>query len=75
LVFPRGDARLDFTDLYAFPKPGDPSKSVLVMDVHPSFGVNPKSRLEPDERFCAEMPLLGATSLLHQAAQGTHAGE
>ena len=22
--FPRGDARLDFTDLYAFPKPGDP---------------------------------------------------
>ena len=21
--FPRGDARLDFTDLYAFPKPGD----------------------------------------------------
>jgi len=24
LAFPRGDARLDFTDLYAFPKPGDP---------------------------------------------------
>jgi hypothetical protein len=23
LVFPRGDARLDFTDLYAFPKPGE----------------------------------------------------
>ncbi len=21
--FPRGDARLDLTDLYAFPKPGD----------------------------------------------------
>jgi hypothetical protein len=21
--FPHGDARLDFTDLYAFPKPGD----------------------------------------------------
>ena len=23
LAFPGGDARLDFTDLYAFPKPGD----------------------------------------------------
>jgi len=41
LVFPRGDARLDMTDLYAFPKPGDPSKSILIMDVHPSVGVNP----------------------------------
>src|SRR5215468_4840148 len=40
-VFPRGDARLDFTDLYAFPKPGDPGKSILIMDVHPSVGVNP----------------------------------
>src|SRR5260370_13999548 len=39
--FPRGDARLDFTDLYAFPKPGDPSKSILIMNVHPSAGVNP----------------------------------
>ena len=39
LVFPRGDARLDFTDLFAFPKPGDPSKSILIMDVHPSFDV------------------------------------
>jgi len=39
--FPHGDARLDFTDLYAFPKPGDASKSVLVMNVHPSAVVNP----------------------------------
>jgi Domain of unknown function (DUF4331) len=39
--FPRGDARLDFTDLYAFPKPGYPSKSILVMNVHPSAVVNP----------------------------------
>ena len=38
--FPRGDARLDFTDLYAFPKPGDPSKSILMMNVHPSAVVN-----------------------------------
>jgi hypothetical protein len=41
LSFPHGDARLDFTDLYAFPKPGDGSKSILIMDVHPSVGVNP----------------------------------
>lgn len=38
---PHGDALLDFTDLFAFPKPGDPSKSVLIMDVHPSIGLNP----------------------------------
>jgi hypothetical protein len=41
LVFPGGDARLDFTDLFAFPKPGDSSKSILIMDVHPSLGVDP----------------------------------
>jgi hypothetical protein len=39
--FPRGDARLDFTDLYAFPKPGNASKSILVMNVHPSAVANP----------------------------------
>jgi hypothetical protein len=39
--FPHGDARLDLTDLYAFPKPGNAGKSVLVMNVHPSIGVNP----------------------------------
>ncbi len=37
--FPYGDARLDYTDLFAFPKLGDPSKSILMMDVHPSFDV------------------------------------
>src|ERR1700736_4032596 len=39
--FPQGDARLDFTDLYAFPKPGETGKSILVMNVHPSAVVNP----------------------------------
>jgi hypothetical protein len=39
--FPQGDARLDFTDLYAFPKPGDLEKSILIMNVHPSAGQNP----------------------------------
>src|ERR1700753_2118564 len=39
--FPQGDARLDFTDLYAFPKPGDAGKSILIVNVHPSAGENP----------------------------------
>src|SRR5215468_8491107 len=39
--FPRGDARLDFTDLYAFPNPSNATKSILVMNVHPSAVVNP----------------------------------
>src|SRR3954466_10042092 len=38
--FPNGDARLDLTDLYAFSRPGDTSKSILIMNVHPSAGVN-----------------------------------
>ena len=39
--FPRGDARLDLTDLYAFPQPEDPGKSIFIMNVHPSVGLNP----------------------------------
>src|ERR1700759_3429278 len=39
LGFPHGDARLDLTDLYAFPKPGEPGKSILVMNVHPSIAI------------------------------------
>ncbi len=39
--FPHGDARLDLTDLFAFPKPGSSDKSILIMNVHPAVGVNP----------------------------------
>jgi len=39
--FPHGDARLDFTDLYAFPKPGESGKSILIMNVHPSASAVP----------------------------------
>ena len=39
--FPHGDARLDLTDLYAFPKPREADKSILIMNVHPSAVVNP----------------------------------
>jgi hypothetical protein len=42
--FPKGDARLDLTDLYAFPKPGAVDKSILIMNVHPSAVVNPPGR-------------------------------
>src|SRR5215510_3797496 len=51
--FPRGDARLDLTDLYAFPKPGDASKSILIMNVHPSAVVNPPGPTT-DEPFAPE---------------------
>jgi hypothetical protein len=46
--FPHGDARLDFTDLYAFPKPGDAGKSILIMNAHPSVGVNPPGPTSAD---------------------------
>ena len=39
--FPHGDARLDLTDVYVFPEPGEAGKSILIMNVHPSAGVNP----------------------------------
>ena len=39
--FPHGDARLDLTDLYAFPAPGEQGRSVVIINVHPSAGVNP----------------------------------
>lgn len=51
--FPHGDPRLDLTDLYAFPKPGDAKKSILIMNVHPSDGVNPSGRTT-DEPFSPE---------------------
>lgn len=51
--FPHGDARLDLTDLYAFPKPGHPDRSVLIMNVHPSVGVSPPGPTT-DEPFLHE---------------------
>src|SRR5208282_1373055 len=51
--FPHGDARLDLTDLYAFPKPGDAGKSILIMNVHPSAGVNPEGPTT-DDAFATE---------------------
>jgi hypothetical protein len=39
--FPHDDARLNFTDLYVFPNPSDNSKTILILNVHPSVGVNP----------------------------------
>jgi len=44
---------LDLTDLFAFPKPGDFSKSIIIMNAHPSSSLNPP---EPttDEPFAPE---------------------
>jgi hypothetical protein len=53
LSFPHGDARLDLTDLYAFPKPGDAGKSILIMNVHPSVGFNPAGPTT-DDPFATE---------------------
>jgi hypothetical protein len=47
-AFPNGDARLNFTDLFVFPKAGDASKSILIMDVHPSIGANPAGPTRTD---------------------------
>jgi hypothetical protein len=35
LRFPGDDARLDFTDLYAFQEPGDSGKTILIMNANP----------------------------------------
>jgi hypothetical protein len=35
LTFPGDDARLDLTDLFVFPAPGNPDKTVLIIDVNP----------------------------------------
>ncbi len=53
LGFPHGDARLDLTDLYAFPKPGGAGKSILIMNVHPSVAFNPRGATTA-EPFSAE---------------------
>jgi hypothetical protein len=51
--FPRGDARLDITDLFAFPSPGDAGKSIVIMDVHPSHSIAPPG-LTTREPFAPE---------------------
>src|SRR5919198_2238725 len=40
--FPHGDARVDHCDLFAFPIPTGTPRSVVAIDVHPSFGINPE---------------------------------
>src|SRR5579864_8072386 len=35
LTSPAMDARVDITDHYAFQKPGDPSKTILIFNVNP----------------------------------------
>src|SRR5579864_6046401 len=35
LMSPNGNAKTDITDIYAFQKPGDPHKSILILNVNP----------------------------------------
>ncbi len=44
---PGGDGRLDFTDLFAFQSPNDPSRCVLIMDLNP-FAPTMGEGLHPD---------------------------
>ena len=81
--FPRGDARLDLTDLYAFPKKGDDGKSILIMNVHPSVGLNPRGPttaepFAPEARYELKIDTDGdpatppvSTSNLFNGAAGT----
>ena len=46
--FPHSDARLDLTDLFAFPKPDDADKSILIMNVHPSSSIVPPAPTRQD---------------------------
>ena len=52
--FPRGDARIDFCDLFAFPEQGDSNRSILIMDVHPSKELDPPGATTTDEPFSPE---------------------
>src|SRR5215475_12279591 len=87
--FPRGDARLDFTDLYAFPKPGNASKSILVMNVHPSAVANPPGlttaepfapealyefRIDTNGDAVADLAYRGRFANCHATASGRCAG-
>jgi len=47
-------AEHDLTDLYVFRKPGDPAKTILVMNMNPDVepGVPPRARpLDPDASY------------------------
>src|SRR6266446_5192457 len=74
--FPQGDARLDFTDLYAFPKPGDPDKSIVIMNVHPSAVVDPPGPttaepFSPDALYELKIDTDGGQVIVEGAAVST----
>ncbi|MBI0583963.1 MAG: DUF4331 family protein [Methanomassiliicoccus sp.] len=39
---------MDLTDLFAFPQPGDASRSVIIMNMHPSSTLNPPEPTTPE---------------------------
>ncbi len=44
------DPRTDITDLYVFQKPGDPTKSILILDVNPEAPTR-ADRFDPEARY------------------------
>jgi hypothetical protein len=46
--FPHGDPRVDHCDLFAFPTPGEGNRSVFVINVHPSVGIDPPGPTMPE---------------------------
>jgi len=44
---------LDLTDVFVFPKPGEPHRSILIMNVHPAFSLVPVKPTTP-EPFAAD---------------------
>lgn len=90
LTFPGGDARLDFTDVFAFAAPGDSSRTVLVMDsntfatgteFHPDavyqLDIDTDGDDEPDIAFnmTFSVPVDGAQSMTVRRASGAAAAE
>jgi hypothetical protein len=69
ITCPRGDARLDVCDLFAFHKPGDASKSILIIDVHPSVNVSPPgpTTAEPFAPEAIYEIMVDTNNLLHDA--------
>ena len=49
------DPRTDITDLFAFQKPGDPTRSIFIINVHPDASA--LAAFDPDN--LADFPYLG----------------
>jgi hypothetical protein len=66
--FPHGDAHLDLTDLYAFPKPGEVGKSILIMNVYSSADVKvTRDNVGPHTDLPTTFPYVGSLHKIRSA--------